>query len=114
MPHEEYCYAHHPDTKEERKEYGSKGGKRGGRGRQSPVTAELTRLQKKFEDLAAEVESGALDRGAAAVVCQLLNGARACVSTILKAKELEEIEQRIRELEQRYEERGASVRYGKF
>ena len=51
MPGESYCYVHHPDTKEERRKHGSKGGRRGGRGRPNPISAELTRLQAVFEDL---------------------------------------------------------------
>jgi hypothetical protein len=100
IPGEEYCYVHSPSTLEERRNAGSKGGKRGGKGRRSPISAELTRLQARFEELAERVEAGELDRGAAAVVCQLLNGARACVAGMLKAKELEELEERIAELEE--------------
>jgi hypothetical protein len=96
---EQYCFSHHPESAERLRAAGSKGGRKAGNGRPSPVTNELTRLQKRFEDLAGEVERGELDRAAAAVVCQLLNGARACVSAILKAKEIEEIEVRLSELE---------------
>ncbi len=69
-----YCYAHHPDYTDERRRHGSRGGKRGGRGR--PVS-ELARLQRRFEDLANKVLSGEVERARAAVACQLLNGARA-------------------------------------
>jgi hypothetical protein len=96
----DYCYAHHPDHAEDRKRAASKGGKRAGRGRPSPATAELTRLQARFEDLADEVLSGAVDRGDAAVVAQLLNGARSCLVGLLKAREKEDVEGRLEEVEE--------------
>ena len=43
-----HCYVHHPDHAEQRRRHGSKGGKRGGRGRPS---TELARLQERFEEL---------------------------------------------------------------
>ena len=84
----DYCYVHHPDRIEERRRHGSKGGKRGGRGRPS---VELARLQGLFEDLAAKVLSGEVERGVGAVVGQLLNGARACLRDALAAREQEEL-----------------------
>ena len=88
----DYCYVHHPDYAEERRRHGSKGGKRGGRGR--PVS-ELAKLQGWFEDLAEQVLDGELERAKAAVACQLLNGARACIRDGLVAREKEELEARI-------------------
>ena len=114
IPGESYCYVHHPDTLEARKQAGSRGGKRGGRGRQSPVTAELTRLQTVFERLAERIEAGELDRGSAAVMIQAYNGARSCLASMLKAKELEELEARLTELEERYGNEGRSSKYGGF
>ncbi len=91
-----YCYVHHPDHAEERRRHGSKGGKRGGRGRPS---GELARLQSRFEELADRVLAGEVERGVGAVAGQLLNGARACVRDGLTAREHEEIEARIAALE---------------
>jgi len=91
-----YCYAHHPDHAEDRARAARKGGKRGGRGR--PVS-ELGRLQGWFEELAERVLSGELDRAKAAVACQLLNGARACVRDSLTAREQEELIGRLEALE---------------
>lgn len=71
-----YCYAHHPAHADERRRHGSKGGRRGGRGRPS---AELARLQQRLEDLADRVLAGEVERGVGAVAGQLLAGARACV-----------------------------------
>src|SRR5687768_15201418 len=73
MPRESHCYVHRPDTKEERKKHGSKGGRRGGRGRRCPISAELARLQALFERLADDVLEGRQDRSAAAVAIRALN-----------------------------------------
>ena len=103
----DYCYVHHPDRIEERRRHGSKGGKRGGRGRPS---VELARLQGRFEDLAAKVLAGEIERGVGAVVGQLLNGARACIRDGLAAREQEELVARLESLEEqleRQQERGA-------
>jgi hypothetical protein len=103
----DYCYVHHPDRIEERRRHGSKGGKRGGRGRPS---VELARLQGLFEDLAAKVLSGEIERGA--VAGQLLNGARACVRDALAAREQEELIGRLEALEGALERQKESHRYG--
>jgi len=96
-----YCYVHHPDYADERRRHGSKGGKRGGRGRPSPATAELVRLQVRFEELVDSVLAGSVERGDGAVAAQLLNGARSCVLGLLKAREQEELYERVEELERR-------------
>ena len=104
----DYCYAHHPDHAEQRRRHGSKGGKRGGRGRPS---AELGRLQERLEELADKVLAGEVERGVGAVAGQLLNGARACVRDRLAAREQEELVGRLEELERVLERRGEH-RYG--
>jgi hypothetical protein len=96
-----YCYVHHPDHAEQRRRHGSKGGKRGGRGRPS---AELARLGARFEELADKVLSGEVERGVGAVAGQLLNGARACVRDGLAAREQEELVARLEELERTIEQ----------
>ena len=93
----DYCYAHHPDHAEERRRHGSRGGKRGGRGRPS---VELARLQARFEELVEKVLEGEIERGVGAVVGQLLNGARACVRDTLVAREQEELVARLETLEE--------------
>jgi hypothetical protein len=92
----QWCYVHHPDHVEERRRLGARGGKRGGRGRPS---AELARLQRRFEELADKVLAGEVERGVGAVAGQLLNGARACVRDGLTAREQEELIGRLEELE---------------
>jgi hypothetical protein len=104
-----YCYAHHPDHTTERRRHGSRGGKRGGRGR--PV-AELARLQRRFEELAEQVLSGEVERAKAAVAGQLLNGARACVRDGLSAREQEELVERLEVLESALEQKKGGHRWG--
>jgi hypothetical protein len=91
-----YCYVHHPGRVEERRRYGSRGGKRGGRGRPS---AELARLQRRFEELADKVLTGEVERGVAAAAGQLLTGARACVRDGMSAREQEVLIERLETLE---------------
>ncbi len=91
----QWCYVHNPDHAEERRRHGSKGGKRGGRGRPS---VELARLQARFEELADKVLTGEVECGVGAVVGQLLNGARACVRDGQAAREQEELVSRLEAL----------------
>ena len=99
----EWCYAHDPARAEERRRNASKGGKRAGRGRPSPATAELARLQSRFEALADEVLNGGVNRG------------DACVIGLLKAREQEELIERLETLEEALEanaRNGRERRYG--
>ena len=102
-PPQTYCWWHDPANAEERKRAASRGGKRAGRGR--PV-AELARLGARFEELADMVLRGEVDRADGAVAGQLLNGARACTRDGLKAKEVEELERRLEELEEIMQRKG--------
>ena|SRR5215203_1894528 len=97
MRNSAWCIGHDPDQAEARRRRASKGGKRGGRGRPS---AELARLQARFEELAEKVLSGDVERGVGAVAGQLLNGARACVRDTLAAREQEELVARLETLEE--------------
>ena len=92
----DWCHAHHPDRADARRRSASKGGKRGGRGR--PVV-ELASIKKKLEGLADDVLAGSVDRSDAAVISQIYNVVLRAISTSLKAREQEELEARIEELE---------------
>jgi len=105
----QWCWNHDPAYAEARQRNASKGGKRGGRGRPS---AELARLQERFEELAEKVLSGEVERGVGAVAGQLLNGARACVRDGLAAREQEELVARLEEVEQILEQRKGDGRWG--
>jgi hypothetical protein len=69
MRNSEWCIGHDPDQADARRQRASKGGKRGGRGRPS---AELARLQRRFEELADRVLAGEVERGVGAVAGQPL------------------------------------------
>ncbi len=109
MKGEGWCYVHHPHYRDRRRRDGRKGGKRGGRGR--PV-AELSSLKRRFEELAEGVLDGSIERADAAVAGQLLNYAVRAVAVGLKAKEVEELEGRLEELEAALEKRGERGAYG--
>jgi hypothetical protein len=100
------CYAHDPDFELDRLRNAKKGGKQGGRGRTNPTTVDLKRLQRRFEDLAEGVLAGSVDRARAAIACQLLNGARSAVAASIRAREVEDFEERLQALESS-RERGA-------
>jgi hypothetical protein len=92
----EWCFNHHPGYEEQRRRRGSRGGKRGARGR--PVV-ELSGIKRRLEELAEDVLEGRKDRQDAAVADQLYNYAIRAVSVGLKAREQQELEARIEELE---------------
>jgi hypothetical protein len=99
------CYAHDPAYQLERKRDARRNGKRGGRGRPNPGTADLQRLQNRLEELAEQVLAGTVDRADAAVTIQAWNGARACIAASARMRELEDVERRLDALEQGQKER---------
>jgi hypothetical protein len=106
-----YCWWHDPANGEQRSRAASRGGRRTGKGRAS---VELRRLQGRFEDLADAVlcEGNPLDPRVAAVACQLLQGARACIRDGLAAKEQEELIERLEALESALAARKQGYGYG--
>jgi hypothetical protein len=105
----QWCYVHHPDHAEERRRHGSKGGKRGGRGR--PV-AELGALREENADIRRRLLEGELPPNVAAVAVQSVNTDIRAVGATLKAREQEEIAARLEELEALLEQRKEERRYG--
>jgi hypothetical protein len=95
------CYQHDPSYELDRKRDAQRNGKRGGRGRPNPGTADLHRLQSRFEDLAEQVLAGTVDRADAAVAAQCLNGARSRIAASAKLREIEDFEKRLDALEKR-------------
>ena len=105
----QWCYVHHPDHAEERRRHGSKGGKRGGRGR--PI-AELASLRDENADIRRRLLEGELPPNVAAVAVQSINTDIRAVGATLKAREQEEIAARLEELETLLEQRKEERRYG--
>ena len=105
----QWCYVHHPDHVEERRRHGSKGGKRGGRGR--PV-AELASLRDENADIRRRLLEGELPPNVAAVAVQSINTDIRAVGATLKAREQEELTERLQALEEALEQRKGERRYG--
>jgi len=96
MRNSQWCIGHDPDQAEARRRRASKGGKRGGRGR--PVT-ELAALRVENAGIRERLLEGELKPGVAAVAIQSINCDIRAVSASLKAREQEELEQRLEEVE---------------
>jgi hypothetical protein len=91
-----WCFSHDPAYEEQRRRRDSKGGKRGGRGR--PLVR-VQAINQRLEELSRQVIDKEVDRGDAAVAGQLLNYVLRGISIGLKAREMEELEGRLEELE---------------
>jgi hypothetical protein len=105
----DYCYVHHPGRIEERRRNGSKGGKRGGRGR--PI-AELGALRGENAQIRRRLLEGELPPNVAAVAVQSINTDIRAVGAVLKAREQEELVERLEGIEEALEQRKAEHRYG--
>jgi hypothetical protein len=109
MRNSAYCIGHDPDQAEARRRRASKGGKRGGRGR--PV-AELGALRDENGDIRRRLLEGELLPGVAAVAVQSINTDIRAVGAALKAREQEELTERLEALEAALEQRKGDRRYG--
>ena len=106
----QWCHAHHPDRTDERRRYGSKGGKRGGRGRPQ---AELSDIKRRLSELADDVLEGRQDKAVAAVASQVLNVYLRAISVETKLKEQLELVERLESLEEGLEQnKRGSGRWG--
>ena len=105
----QWCYVHHPDHDQERRRHGARGGKRGGRGR--PV-AELAALRTENASLRDRLLDGELAPNVAAVAVQSLNTDARLVVAALKAREQEELAERLEELERLLESKREGDRWG--
>ncbi len=92
----EWCFNHHPDYEQQRRQRASKGGKRGGRGRPQ---VELADLKGKLSALADDVLEARVSRSNAAVAAQVLNVYLRAVSVELKVVEQRELIERLEALE---------------
>ena len=109
MPEAEWCWNHHPDHEQARRRRASKGGKRGGRGR--PV-AELGALRDENADIRRRLLEGELAPNVAAVAVQSINTDIRAVGAALKAREQEELIERLEALEGALEQNRGSNRWG--
>ena len=100
----EWCYYHHPDRVEERRRHGSKGGRRGGRGRPK---ADVAAIKQQLQGLADDVLNGAVARADAAVASQILNVLLRAVTVELQVREQDDLDQRIGRLEEKLRQRQA-------
>jgi hypothetical protein len=105
----DYCYVHHPDRASERRRHGARGGRRGGRGR--PIT-ELGALRDENADIRRRLLEGELLPNVAAVAVQSINTDIRAVGTTLKAREQEELTERLEAIEEALEQRKGERRYG--
>jgi hypothetical protein len=92
----QWCFAHSPDHDQERRRHGARGGKRGGRGR--PV-AELAALRSENAEIRRRLLGDELAPNVAAVAVQSLNADARLIVAALKAREQEELVERLEELE---------------
>ena len=104
-----YCVGHDPEQAEARRRRASKGGRRGGRGR--PV-AELGALRDENADIRRRLLEGELLPNVAAVAVQSINTDIRAVGAALKAKEQEELVERLESLEEALGQRKEKRRYG--
>ena len=104
-----YCYVHHLDHADERRRHGSKGGKRGGRGR--PLT-ELVGLRDENADIRKRLLGGKLKPGVAAVAIQSINTDIRAVGAALRVREQEELVREVEELRILVEANKERNRYG--
>jgi hypothetical protein len=109
MRNSEWCINHHPDRAELRRRRASKGGKRGGRGR--PI-AELASLRDENAEIRRRLLEGELLPNVAAVAVQSINTEIRAVGATLKAREQEELTERLEALEEALEHQKEGRRYG--
>ena|SRR5215203_3017233 len=109
MRNSEWCINHHPDRAEARLRRASKGGKRGGRGR--PI-AELGSLRDENADIRRRLLEGELLPNVAAVAVQSINTDIRAVGAALRAREQEELVERLEALEEALEQRKGERRFG--
>ena len=100
---QEFCHLHDPTRAGERRRAAS----RAARARPS---RELASLKAQLEDLTADVLAGELETGRAAVANQLINTRLRAIELERKIKETDELEERMRRLEERAA--GGGARWG--
>lgn len=95
----DYCYSHDPARKGERRRNASRAGR-------SRPNREVAEIKARLAGMVEEVLSGAVATAPYAVANQILNTRLRAVELERKAKETEELEARIEELERTRESEG--------
>ncbi len=104
-PSQEYCYQHDPERQGERRRNASKAGK-------SKPLRELQDVKRMLSDLANDVLEGRKSRVNAAVVGQLLNTYIRAVAVELKAREQQDLIDRLEVLKGALERQKGENRRG--
>lgn len=99
------CWAHNPENQEKRRRGQSRGGK-------AKLSWELLAINARLKELAEQVIAKEVDRGDAAVAGQLFNYVLRGISVSLKAREQEELIERLEALEESIERQDRSRGYG--
>ncbi len=100
MKGSQWCFNHHPDYSQERRQNASKGGKRGGRGRPAGSGTEgLQDIKDLLKSLTDDVLCGDVERATAIAANQLLNTSLRAIELERKWRETEELEGRLEALE---------------
>jgi hypothetical protein len=90
---QQYCYAHSPEHKEQRRAAASKAAK-------SRSGSELSQVKSMLRRLADAVLGGSVDRADGSVAAQILGVYLRAVELERKVKESEEFDQRLSQLEE--------------
>jgi hypothetical protein len=103
-PGVEWCYNHDPARQAERRRNAARGGK-------ARASGELAGIKQRLSDLADDVLADKVDKGVAAVASQVLNVYLRAVSVELKAREQQELIERLEALEEGLEQRRGGNRW---
>jgi hypothetical protein len=93
-----YCYSHDPARQAERKRNAARGGK-------AKASGQIGRVKAALQALAEDTLEGAVDKGVAAVTNQIWGTYLAAIRTEMKVREIEDLEDRIEELERVLDQR---------
>ena len=104
QPGKEVCWSHDPDNATQR----VRNARAGGVAVHSPQSREIGELKEELKALIREVKGGKVAPGVAAVITQLANTIIRAIEQDRKVRELDEIEERLAELEARTDGRRAA------
>jgi hypothetical protein len=106
LPGEEWCYGHHPNYADKRRRNAAKSHKT------RSASPEIASIKANLSELAVDVMGGAVDRGNAAVASQVYNVLLRAIGMELKVKEVEELEAKLEELSEAFEQQQEARRHG--